>query len=51
MGASSRAPAGHRRFSFALDGIPPGIDPKAPVDLTFTIIGRERAIETKTHLD
>jgi len=45
------APTGHKQFSFALDGLPPGIDPKAPLDLTFTIIGRDRATETTTHLD
>jgi len=45
------APAGHQKFSFVLDGMPPGTDPKAPVDLTFTIIGRDSAIETTTHLD
>jgi DsbC/DsbD-like thiol-disulfide interchange protein len=39
------------RFSFALDGLPPGTDPKAPLDLTFTVVGADRAIETRTHLD
>jgi len=45
------APAGHRKFSFAMDGLPPDADPKAPVDLTFTIIGRDHASETTSHLD
>jgi DsbC/DsbD-like thiol-disulfide interchange protein len=39
------------RYSFALDGLPPGTDPKAPLDLTFTIVNGDKAIETKTHLD
>ena len=39
------------RYSFALDGLPPGTDPKAPLDLIFTIVGADRAVETKTHLD
>jgi DsbC/DsbD-like thiol-disulfide interchange protein len=39
------------RYSFELDGLPPGTDPKSPLDLTFTIVGADRAIETKTHLD
>jgi DsbC/DsbD-like thiol-disulfide interchange protein len=43
------APKG--RFSFELDGLPPGVDPKAPLDLTFTIVGADRALETTTHLD
>jgi len=38
-------------YSFDLDGLPPGTDPKAPLDLTFTIVGKDGAIETKTHLD
>lgn len=39
------------RYSFMLDGLPPGTDPKAPLDLTFTIVGADKAIETKAHLD
>jgi DsbC/DsbD-like thiol-disulfide interchange protein len=39
------------RYSFELDGLPPGTDPKAPLDLTFTIVNANRALETKTHLD
>jgi DsbC/DsbD-like thiol-disulfide interchange protein len=45
------APAGHRHFGFELDGLPPGVDPKAPFELTFTVVEGERAIEVKTHLD
>ena len=33
------APAGLRRFSFELDGLPPGVSPKGPFDLTFTVVG------------
>jgi DsbC/DsbD-like thiol-disulfide interchange protein len=39
------------RYSFMLDGLPPGTDPKAPLELTFTIIGAGKAIQAKTHLD
>jgi DsbC/DsbD-like thiol-disulfide interchange protein len=39
------------RFRFELDGLPSGTDPKAPLDLTFTIVEADRAIETKVHLD
>jgi DsbC/DsbD-like thiol-disulfide interchange protein len=39
------------RYSFVLDGLPPGTDPKAPLDLTFTIVSGDKAVETKTHLD
>ena len=42
---------GKGHFSFELDGLPPGTDPKAPLDLTFTIVDAKSAIETKTHLD
>jgi len=45
------APAGHRHFEFELDGLPPGVDPKSQVDLTFTVIKGDRPIEVKTHLD
>lgn len=47
----SGAPAGKRRFSFLLDGLPPGADPKAPVELTFTVVGGQEAFETKARLD
>ena len=33
------------------DGLPPGVDPKGPFELTFTVVQGDRAIETKTHLD
>jgi len=45
------APAGHRNFGFELDGLPPGVDPMAPLELTFTVVGGDRAIETTAHLD
>jgi DsbC/DsbD-like thiol-disulfide interchange protein len=45
------APAGRRHFAFELDGLPPGVDPKAPFELTFTVVEKDRALEIKTHLD
>jgi len=45
------APVGRRHFGFELDGLPPGVDPKAPFELTFTVVEGDRAIEVKTHLD
>jgi DsbC/DsbD-like thiol-disulfide interchange protein len=45
------APAGRRHFGFELDGVPPGVDPKAPFELTFTVVEGDRAVEVKTHLD
>ena len=45
------APAGRRHFEFELDGLPPGVDPKGPFELTFTVIKGDRPIEVKTHLD
>ena len=45
------APTGHRHFGFILDGLPPGVDPKAHFELTFTVVEGERAIEVKTYLD
>ena len=45
------APAGHVYFKFELDGLPSGVDPKAPLELTFTIVQGDRATEVKTHLD
>jgi DsbC/DsbD-like thiol-disulfide interchange protein len=44
-------PTGHARFTFELDGLPPGVDPKGNFDLTFTVVTGERALEVKTHLD
>jgi DsbC/DsbD-like thiol-disulfide interchange protein len=48
---SQGAPAGHQYFGFELDGMPPGVDPKAPFELTFTIVKGGQATEVKTHLD
>jgi DsbC/DsbD-like thiol-disulfide interchange protein len=45
------APAGSRRFTFPLDGLPAGADPQSPVELTFTVVEGARAYEVKTHLD
>ena len=46
------APAGHRHFSFQLDGLPPGVDPnKGPFDLTFTVVEGQKAYEVTTRLD
>ena len=45
------APPGRAQFSFELDGLPPGVDPKSPTDLTFTVVTGDRAVEVKTHLD
>jgi DsbC/DsbD-like thiol-disulfide interchange protein len=45
------APAGHRQFSFELDGLPPGVDPKGHFELTFTVVEGKRALEVKSHLD
>ena len=44
-------PAGHQQFIFEWDGLPPGVDPKAPAELTFTIVNSGRATEVKTRLD
>lgn len=45
------APAGHQHFGFELDGMPSGVDPKGPFELTFTIVRGDRPIEVNTHLD
>lgn len=45
------APAGHRQFGFALDGLPPGVDPKGHFELTFTIVEGKQPIEVTTRLD
>jgi DsbC/DsbD-like thiol-disulfide interchange protein len=45
------APAGHQHFGFELDGLPPGVDPKGPFELIFTIVKGGNATEVKTHLD
>jgi DsbC/DsbD-like thiol-disulfide interchange protein len=44
-------PAGRAQFSFELDGLPPGVNPKGQFDLTFTVVTGERAVEVKTRLD
>lgn len=44
-------PAGRAQFSFELDGLPPGVNPKDQFDLTFTVVTGERAVEVKIHLD
>ena len=48
---SQAAPPGRAQFSFELDGMPPGVDPKGQIDLNFTVVTGERAVEVKTHLD
>ncbi len=48
---SQGAPAGQRRFTFALDGLPPGVSPKSPAELTFTVVEAGKAYETKARLD
>jgi DsbC/DsbD-like thiol-disulfide interchange protein len=40
-----------RRFTFDLDGLPPGVDPKAATTLTFTAVSGDDAIEVPIHLD
>ena len=49
--AAQGAPAGRLHFGFELDGLPPGVDPKSPFELTFTVVEGDGAIEVKTHLD
>ncbi len=46
------APKGHRQFRFTLDGLPPGVSPKGPFDLTFTLVEQGRApIQVTARLD
>ncbi len=46
------APDGLQHFTFALDGLPPGVNPnQGPFELTFTVITATRAYEIKTRLD
>lgn len=45
------AVVGRRKFNFELDGLPPGVDPKGRIELTFTVVTGERAVEVRTHLD
>ena len=43
---------GREQFTFELDGLPPGVDPrKGPFDLTFTIVAGEHAYEVRSRLD
>lgn len=44
-------PAGRAEFTFELDGLPPGVDPKGQFDLIFTVITGDRAVEVKSRLD
>jgi DsbC/DsbD-like thiol-disulfide interchange protein len=44
-------PVGRHHFGFELDGLPPGVNPKGPFELTFTIVTGGHATEVKTHLD
>ena len=46
----SEAPAGMRRFAFALDGLPPGAKTAGAV-LTLTAVAGESAIEVRYRLD
>jgi DsbC/DsbD-like thiol-disulfide interchange protein len=43
-------PPGVKRFSFELDGLPPGTNPDGAA-LKLTLVGRERAYEFNTNLD
>lgn len=45
------AAPGHQQFGFELDGLPPGVDPKAPLELTFTVAEGDRAYEVRARLD
>lgn len=45
------APAGHQRFSFELDGLPPGSNARGRIPLVLTLIEGARAFEVQTHLD
>jgi DsbC/DsbD-like thiol-disulfide interchange protein len=46
------APKGHKHFGFELDGLPPGVSPKGPFDLTFTLVEQGRPpIQVTAQLD
>ena len=45
------APPGRRHFEMTLDGLPPGVSPIGPFELTFTVVGGERPVELTTRLD
>jgi len=48
---SQGSQAGRAQFHFELDGLPPSVNPKGPVDLIFTVVTGDRAVEVNTHLD
>ena len=48
---AAEAAAVKRAFSFKLEGQPPGTDVSKPIDLTFTILQGQRALEVSTRLD
>ena len=48
---SQGSQAGRAQFRFELDGLPPGVNPKGPIDLIFTVVTGDRAVEVQTHLD
>jgi len=50
VGGNGNAAPGLRRFTFALDGLPPGAR-AAGATLTFTAVSPTAAIEVKAHLD
>jgi DsbC/DsbD-like thiol-disulfide interchange protein len=45
------APPGHQHFGFELDGLPPGVNPKGPFDLTVTLVEDGRSLEVTARLD
>jgi len=45
------APAGHQRFSFELDGLPPGVNANDRIPLVLTLVKGADAVEVKTRLD
>ncbi|MEZ5785354.1 MAG: protein-disulfide reductase DsbD family protein [Xanthobacteraceae bacterium] len=47
---AGQGPGGTQRFTFALDGAPPGVDPKGAT-LRLTAVAGDRAIEVPFHLD
>jgi hypothetical protein len=44
------SPAGVKRFSFELDGLPPGANPDGAA-LKLTLVGRDRSYEFNTNLN
>lgn len=45
------APAGRQHFSFELDGLPAGVDPKGSFPLTYTVVTPTQAYEITSRLD